>query len=140
MSALEGFPVVVRFPLHWGEMDALGHVNNARFFVWFESARIALFERVGVLADKPRAVGPILATASCDFLVPVVYPGDIAVGARVSKLGNTSFTIDYAVVREDAQERLCARGSSVVVLIDYASGEKVRVPDDVRAAIARLAP
>lgn len=44
---MEGFPVVVRIPVLWGDMDALGHVNNARYFAWFESARIALFERVG---------------------------------------------------------------------------------------------
>ncbi len=138
MSALDDFPVVIRFPLHWGEMDALGHVNNARFFAWFESARIALFSRVGIMTDKPRDVGPILATTGCDFLVPVVYPGDIRVGARVAKVGTTSITIEYAVVRDDAPERLCARGSSVVVLIDYKSGAKVPVPDDVRAAIDAL--
>lgn len=140
MSALEGFPVVVRFPLHWGEMDALGHVNNARFFTWFESARIALFTRVGILADKPRDVGPILATTSCDFLVPVVYPGDISVGARVVKVGTTSLSIDYAVFRDDAPGRPCARGSSVVVLVDYKSGTKVPVPDAIRAAIDKLQP
>ena len=34
------FPVEVRFPLQWGEMDALGHANNACYFRWFEAARI----------------------------------------------------------------------------------------------------
>ena len=136
---LDDFPVVVRFPLQWGEMDALGHVNNARFFTWFETARIALFERIGVLSSRPGPVGPILATTSCDFLRPVVYPGEMRVGTRVTKVGNTSFHMEYAVGRADETE-LSARGSSVIVLVDYATGAKVPVPDEVRQAIAALAP
>src|SRR5687768_16581164 len=103
------WPVVVRFPVHWGEMDALGHVKNTRFFAWFESARIALFARAGVTMGD---VGPILATASCDFLAPVRYPADVEVGARVPRVGNTSFVIEYEAFADAAP---CARGSSVVV-------------------------
>ena len=71
MTAAAGFPVLVMFPVHWGEMDALGHVNNARYFTWFESARIALFGQIGVLATREATgIGPILATTTCDFLGP----------------------------------------------------------------------
>ena len=75
-----------RSPCHGGALDALGHVNNARFFSWFESARIALFERIGVATSGPSEVGPILATTTCDFLRPVVFPATVvdrrARGAR----------------------------------------------------------
>ena len=90
------FPVTVSFPVHWAEMDAMGHVNHARYFTWFESARIALFARIGVAADKPRDVGPILAMASCDFIRPVVYPATVVVGSRILKVGRTSITMEYA--------------------------------------------
>lgn len=133
------YPVTVTFPVHWGEMDALGHVNNARFFTWLESARIALFTRIGVLSDGPRAVGPILATTQCDFLRPVVYPATIVVGAAVESVGRTSITMRYAVWREDAPDEPCARASSVIVLVDYQTMHKVPVPEDVRARIAGLA-
>lgn len=135
---MNGFPVTVRFPLHWGEMDALGHANNARFFTWFESARIAYFTRVGLLADQPRPLGPILATASCDFLRPLVYPADLVVGARVTRVGNTSFQMAYAVARAEAEDAPCATGTAVVVLVDYTTMLKVPVPAEVRAAIAAL--
>lgn len=138
-NVLDEHPVVVSFPLHWGEMDALGHVNNARFFTWFESARIALFTRLGVRPSQPSNVGPILASTRCDFLVPVVYPAEIAVGVRVANVGNTSIEMHYVVCRTDTPDVACARGSSVAVLIDYATGQKVRVPDAVRQAIAELA-
>ena len=123
------FPVTVSFPVHWAEMDAMGHVNHARYFTWFESARIALFARIGVAADKPRDVGPILAMASCDFIRPVVYPATVVVGSRILKVGWLL----------DAPERPCARGASVAVLVDYRTMQKVEVPLEVREGIANLA-
>jgi len=135
---MSDYPIHVRFPMHWGEMDALGHANNTRYFAWFETARIALFEAVGIVADEPSAVGPILATTTCDFLRPISYPADLVASARVSKIGRSSFVMEYAVSRAEAPDDPCAKGSGVVVLIDYGTGEKRPVPDDLRATIDRL--
>ncbi len=132
------YPVTVEFPIHWGEMDAFGHVNNARFFTWFETSRIAFFRAVGIASQRQDAMAPILAAAHCDYLEPVVFPVRLVVGARASKLGNTSLTLEHAVWPVQAPERLFARGTSVVVLLNYATGEKVRIPDATRAAIAAL--
>ncbi|HXX29579.1 MAG TPA: thioesterase family protein [Myxococcaceae bacterium] len=132
------YPVKVEFPIHWGEMDAFGHVNNARYFTWFESARIAYFLAIGLPAERRGAVAPILAAAHCDYLKPVVYPARLAVGARATKLGNTSFTLEHEVWPVDAPGQPVARGSSVVVLLDYGTGERVRLPEEVRRAVATL--
>ena len=138
---MKGFALVLELPVLWGDMDALRHVNNTRYFAWFEAARIAYFDRVRA-APGPGAglgeVGPILATTSCDYLRPVVYPGTIQVGVKVTEIGTSSLRMEYAVTRADAPDEPCARGTSVVVLVRYATREKVRVPDDVRAAIAAL--
>ncbi len=135
---MNGYPVTVRFPMHWGEMDALGHANNTRYFAWFETARIEAFRRIGVVADAPSAVGPILATTQCDFLRPLRWPADVVVGARIPRVGRTSFQMEYAVALADASDDPVARGSGVIVLVDYGTGQKVSVPDEVREAIARL--
>src|SRR6516164_8841965 len=132
------FPVTVSYAIHWAEMDAMGHVNHARYFTWMESARIALFARIGIQADRPRDVGPILAMASCDFIRPVVYPASIVAGARILKVGRTSITMEYAIWLADEPERPCARGASVAVLVDYRTMAKVEVPADVRTKIAEL--
>ena len=134
---VEGYPVVVQFSLRWGEMDALGHANNARFFTWFESARIALFEQVGIDAAAPRPVGPILATTTCDFLRPVRYPARLQVGARIGHVGNTSFLTEYQVTIEGSEDPV-ARGSGVVVMFDYDTGAKVRVSDELRQRLAGM--
>jgi len=134
-------PVSVTIPVQWGDMDALGHVNNARFLSWFESARIALFQRIGVATSAPSEVGPILATTTCDFLRPVVFPATVKIGVRVARVGETSIGMEYEVRDASATEgtaTVYARGTSVAVLVDYRSMQKVRVPEAVRTAIAAL--
>jgi acyl-CoA thioester hydrolase len=138
---MNDFPITVRFPVHWGEMDAYGHVNNARYFTWFEAARIAYFARVGLVEpgmQRPEGgVGPIVASTQADFLRPVVFPAEVVVGARVSRIGNSSFTMEYAV--DDAASGVrYARGGAVVVTLRYPGYEKVSVPAPTRAAMEAL--
>ncbi len=141
---MRGFAVTLELPVLWGDMDALRHVNNARYFAWFEAARIAYFDRLrDVLPGSGgrvgfAEVGPILASASCDYLRPVVYPGTVAVGVKVIEIGSSSVRMEYAVARTDTPGEACAKGTSVVVLVRYATLEKVRVPEEVRAAIAAM--
>lgn len=132
---MDGYPVELEIPVAWGDMDAFGHVNNTVYFRWFESARMALFERIGISPERPEKVGPIVATTSCDYLVPVKYPATVTVGARVLRIGNTSFVIENEATLDGVP---VARGTTVMVLIDYRSGETVPVPDEMRAAIAAL--
>jgi acyl-CoA thioester hydrolase len=138
MPAMQRFPVVVRVPVQWGDMDALGHVNNAVYFTWFESARIALFERVGLATTGVPAVGPILAHTRCDFLAPVRYPGEVLAGTRIERLGTTSFTMEYEAALAGDPERPVARGQGVVVLIDYRDGGKVPLSASLRDALSAL--
>ena len=137
---MQDYPVVVRFPVHWGELDALGHVNNARYFTWFETARMELFHRVGLEFSGTPAIGPILAHTRCDFLAPVRYPAEVLAGARIAKLGNTSFTMGFGVALADAPDHLVARGEGVIVLIDYSTGDKVAIPEDLRLELEGLRP
>lgn len=134
---MNGYPVVVRFPVHWAEVDAMGHVNNARYFTWFESARMALFERVGLAIEGTPELGPILAHTSCDFLAPVRFPAEIEAGTRILELGRTSFTMEFAVAPAGSED-LVARGRGVIVLIDYRSGEKVAIPPALRSKLEAL--
>ena len=62
--------------MHWGDQDAFGHVNNIIPHRWFESARIALFGRIGLLElRKEQGIGPILAATSCDYRRQITFPG-----------------------------------------------------------------
>ncbi len=134
----DDYPIEVPISVLWGDMDALGHVNNARYFVWFEAARIATFAAIGVKVDEPSEVGPIVATTSCDYLKPLRYPAELVAGCRISKVGRTSLVMEYAIWPAGEPAAVAARGSGVVVMVNYHSGAKVRVPDSVRERIAAL--
>ncbi len=141
MAGMNDFPITVRFPIHWGEMDAYGHVNNARYFTWFEAARIAYFSQVGLVEPGMQlpqgGVGPILASTQADYLRPVVFPAEVVVGARVSRIGNSSIAMEYAV--DDAASGVrYARGSGVVVTVRYPEYQKVPVPAELREKIEKL--
>ena len=125
----------VTLDVAWGEMDALGHVNNIRYIAWVETARIALFRQLGMSTLPGDPVGPILARIENDYVEPVEYPARVTVGMRAERVGNSSLTLEHAIWHAGSPDRVVARGRAVVVLINYATQEKVRVPDAVRVAL-----
>jgi acyl-CoA thioester hydrolase len=135
---IESFAVVERIPVLWGDMDAFGHVNNTRFIRWFETARIAHFQRIGIETGAAVGVAPILAHVSCDFIAPVDFPNEILVGARAVKIGTTSFTHEYVAVLSSAPEQPVAKGIGVIVMYDYDTATKVSIPDDIEGRIREL--
>ena len=135
---IDGFAVVERIPVLWGDMDAFGHVNNTRFIRWFETARIAHFQKVGIETAEAVGIAPILAHVSCDFIAPVGFPNDILAGARVTRIGTTSFHQEYVVARASAPQDPVARGAGVIVMYDYDTGQKAPIPDGLKVKIKAL--
>ena len=131
------FPVKLEHRVAWGEMDAFGHVNNANYLRWFESARIAYFEKVAVSTSAQHVSPwiPILARATVDFRKPVTYPDTITLEATVTKFGNTSFTMAYRAI--SATLGLVAEGEAIVVLLDSA-GQKRLLPEELKRAVENL--
>ena len=134
-NLLEGYPVVVEFPVAWGEMDAMGHVNNIVYFRYFESARIAYFEKMDMMGYMTQTgIGPILATTSCRFMIPLSYPDAVMIGAKVVSVDEDRFSMHYLAVSRKHQ-RAAAEGEGVIVTFNYRDGKKVKVPEDVRQKI-----
>src|SRR5690349_7671453 len=98
---LVNFPVVITWPVQWGDQDAFSHVNNTVYFRWFESGRIAYFDRLGLGHSLTGAgLGPILAAINCNFRLPLSYPDTVLIGTRVTKVGNSSLNIAHTVFSE----------------------------------------
>jgi acyl-CoA thioester hydrolase len=135
---LADFPVVISWPVQWGDQDAFGHVNNTVYFRWFESGRIAYFDRLGVGDNRPGAkTGPILAAINCNFRRQIGYPDAVQIGTRVTKIGNSSLTISHIIFSERLGS-IAAEGDSVIVVFDYHAQKPVRIPDELRSKIAAL--
>lgn len=130
-------PITVTCDIRWGDLDALGHVNNTVFFRFFEEARIALLDRVGLRAlRQATGTGPILAATSCQFRLPLSHPDTVTCHAGVTRIGTTSFTVEYLL--KSAAKGVVATGDSVVVHYDYDRQTKAPIPDTIRAALLAL--
>jgi acyl-CoA thioester hydrolase len=140
VNALDTYPVIVEEIVRWGDLDALGHVNNTLFFRYFETARIAYFEKIGLSFEFGQGgIGPILGSTQCRFRRPLRYPDRLKVGAGVVSLEKDRFTMEYAVWSE-TQAVVAANGEAVIVAYDYGQNRKAAVAESVRAAIVTLQP
>ncbi len=122
----------------WGDMDAFKHVNNTASIRWFESSRIRILEHPDLsIVLEAEGVAPLLASVSCNYRRQLRYPDTVHIGSKVSRLGNTSLTIQHAVVSEQ-QDCIASDGHSVVVCFDYKTQRPVRIPDKLRDAVERM--
>jgi acyl-CoA thioester hydrolase len=128
------FPSVTPIDVAWGDMDAFGHVNNTKYFRYFETARIAYFTVIEVLDQR---VGPIMASTSCRFRAPVTFPDRLLVGARLLEFQGDRFAMEH-LVWSTALQTIAAKGDSVIVPYDYETKSKVPIPDLWRQAIERV--
>ncbi len=120
--------------VRWGDMDALGHVNNTVYFRYLEQARVSWLESVGgPLA--PGRDGAVIVNAHCTFLVPIVYPARLEVRMYAGPPGRSSFETWYEIRRAGAERTLFAEGSAKIVWVDAGTARAVPLPEHIRALL-----
>lgn len=114
-------------PVRWGDMDAAGHVNNSRFFTYFEEARVDWLQ--SVLGDSVFSTsGPVLASASCEFEQPLRHPATLLIDVYARPPGRSSVENVYVARRDDEDEPI-AKGTAVLVWVSAETGKPVDMPD-----------
>ena len=137
MASLDDFKITVDIPVAWGDMDSFKHVNNTKFFKFFETARIKYFEEAGFIETmEDDAIGPILATTSCKFIKPLFYPDTVTVGTRVISIEPDNFMMEYIIVSKS--KGVAAIGDSKMVVYDYKASKKTTLPDSVRNKVKEI--
>ena len=130
--------VTVRCEIRWGDMDALGHVNNIVYFQYCESARIAYFEQLNPEQFRTHdREGPGMVAANLNFRRQLAYPGSVDVTASVSSISGKSFKLDYTI-REVSTGEVAADGSSVCLWVDYAQAKALPLPQQLVDGIVAL--
>ena len=120
--------------IRWGEMDALGHVNNVLYFRYLEDSRLTWMARCGVTLSRD-GEGFVLAHVECHFRRAIVYPERIDVLTYVGPLGKSSVPM-YQEIRSARDRNLVyAYGESRVVWVDYSTSQSKPVPEAVRARL-----
>jgi acyl-CoA thioester hydrolase len=128
------FPIEVRFR----DLDALGHVNNAVYLTYLESARIAYWLHVTGRSDLA-ALDMILARIEVDYRSPVAFGERLEVGVRCASLGRSSFVMEFRIL-EAGSRRLVAEGRKVLVHYNYAAKRSQPLPDALRARLLAQDP
>ena len=126
-------PFKIRFPVRFRDIDTLGHVNNAVYFTYMESARTEYWLRL-FGKDDLRELEFIVAHAECDFKVAARFGDEIEVSIRTTSVGNSSFVWDYEILNAK-NGSLFASGKTIQVYFDYQQGKSLPVPEDVRAKL-----
>jgi acyl-CoA thioester hydrolase len=136
MSEIRRLAHIERIPIRWGDMDAMGHVNNTVYFRYMEQARIRWFDRLVPEEDAWRSTGIVIANASCNYRRAITYPGTVEVRLFVGAPGGASVPTTYELRVDDDPEPY-ADGAAVVVFIDMKTQKSRRIPEGIRARLER---
>lgn len=125
-------------PIAWGEMDALGHVNNTVYFRYMEQARVSWITAINGTLNGIED-GPVIANAFCNFYRPLVFPGTITIRLYVANPGRTSIDTFVSIERTDDPGVVYAAGGATLVWVSLKDGRASPLPDAVRK-LATTAP
>ncbi|MCC6599769.1 MAG: acyl-CoA thioesterase [Crocinitomicaceae bacterium] len=132
MNSIEYYQPEIRF----ADIDAMGHINNAVYFSYFEQARIHFFSHLLNTEWNWEKRGVLVAHNEIDYLQPVFLHDSIFIVIQCTHLGTKSFTLSYEVKKKSRKEdELCARGSSVLVCFNHETKQTVPVPEEWKNAL-----
>ncbi|TMH04503.1 MAG: acyl-CoA thioesterase [Betaproteobacteria bacterium] len=122
-------------PIRWGDMDAMGHVNNTIYFRYLEIIRIEWLHKAGGAPD-PQGDGPVIVNAFCNFIKQLEYPGDVLAKHYVANPGRSSFDTFITLERTDQPGVIYASGGATTVWVNFREQKSVPLPEWLRALIA----
>lgn len=128
LTSLNDFKYKTPIPTRFSDMDLYGHANNAIFLTYFEQARSNYWNEI--IHWNWDEMGIILAKAEVEFISPVVLTDVLYAYVRTSRVGNSSFDIDYVLVAENNHNQILkAKGKTIQVSFDYKSNKPAPIPE-----------
>lgn len=118
-------------PIRWGDMDAMGHVNNTTYFRYLETIRIEWMRSIGCQPD-PQGEGPVIVNAFCNFYKQLEYPGDVLARMYVSDPARTTFESWCLLSRTDDPETIYAAGGATTIWVNFPAQKAAPLPACVR--------
>lgn len=121
--------------VEWSDVDAFRHANHAAFLLWFETARNLYLEAMGLPRHASDTPGPVMMDLRVRYRRPLTYHDSVFVTVRTAAMRRRSLEMDYAAWADNGCSATC---TAVLVLMINDTGEKVTIPDAVRASIRAL--
>lgn len=127
----------ISLPTRWMDNDIYGHVNNALYYAFFDTAINEYLIAAGGLDISSGSVIAFAVESQCQYLSPLAFPGVIDVGLRVGKLGNSSVRYELAIFKQ-GESLAAAAGYFVHVFVDRGTQRPALMPAAIRTALERL--
>jgi acyl-CoA thioester hydrolase len=131
------YPHLLAVQTRWMDNDIYGHLNNALYYAFFDTA---INEYLIAEGGLDIAAGPVIGLAAeshCQYMQPLAFPEVVEVGLRVGQLGNSSVRYELAIFKRN-ETFAAATGSFVHVFVDREERRAVPIPATIRAALERL--
>lgn len=134
MNIISEFKIKVRCQVSWGEMDVFQHVNNVNYFRYYENSRVKYFDEIGLMkAYQENGIFGAVKSISCEYLVPLTYPDEIEVGARVTAIHEEGFTMEHYI--NSKTKGLSAFGEAEIILFNNKSNKTEKLPEAIKQKI-----
>lgn len=131
LNVIESFKYKIKIPIRFADIDAFGHVNNAIYLTYFEIARSSYWDEI--IEWNWDELGIIIRQSLVDYLKPIHLNDEIYAYVKTSRIGNSSFDLDYVLVKTiDGKEEICTSGQTICVTFDYKSKLSVPIPEKQR--------
>jgi acyl-CoA thioester hydrolase len=131
------YPHRLAIQTRWKDNDVYGHVNNAEYYSYFDTAINAWLIREGGLDIERGGVIGLCVESHCEYHSALAFPDQIEVGLRVGKLGRSSVRYELAIFRA-GQDEVTAEGHFVHVFVDRENRRPLPIPEPLRGALERL--
>ncbi len=118
-------PIEIRF----SDLDAYGHVNNALFFTYLETARIKLFQQhFGAFLGSELMF--LVVRAECDYRLPIEMNDPLQITIHIDQVRHSSFTFSYQIHNGD--NKIFAIAKTVMVCYDPKIKKPVAIPPEIK--------
>ncbi len=124
----------IKIQVRFKDVDAMGHVNNAVYFTYFEQGRLE-FYMSNFGKDCFKIYPFILARCEANFYKEIrLEEKEVILRMWAGEFGNKSYKFFYELVSKDGKVKF-ADGVSVQVFFDYNSKKTIPIPEDFKEKI-----
>ncbi|KQC01125.1 thioesterase family protein [Pedobacter sp. Hv1] len=128
---IDSFKYKTTIEMRFADLDMMGHVNNAVYFTYMEIGRTKYWKHA--INWDWKTTGVVIGQASIDYITPIFLEDKVSMYVRTSRIGNTSFDLEYMIIKEvDGKEVTCSKGKTVCVAYDYGTKRPAAIPEKER--------
>ncbi len=122
----------------WSDNDLYGHVNNAVYYSWFDTAVNGLLIEQGAIDIHAGPVIGLVVETQCNYFTPLAFPQAVVAGIRVAHIGSSSVRYEIGLFAADDDNVCAAKGHFIHVYVDHITRKPVAFPAQLLSVLETL--